>query len=228
MSEQIPDGEARLLERLHAVDVQAPVHLHERVQAMADEASGGSRRGRRRGLGWRLGAAGAAAAAIAIVLVLALSGSGGGSEISLQHASALALGRATMPAPAESPAHHAQLSAAVDGVAFPYWGERFGWRAVGTGSGEIAGRPVTTVYYADEAGRRVGYAIVHGAPAPALSTAAGSVRWRHGTAYRVSRVGDAAVVTWVRDGHLCVIAGRGVPPVTLLALASWDDRATVS
>ncbi len=38
-----------------------------------------------------------------------------------------------------------------------------------------------------------------------------------------------AVVTWLRDGHLCVVSGRGVSSATLLRLASWSDHdATVS
>jgi hypothetical protein len=28
-------------------------------------------------------------------------------------------------------------------------------------------------------------------------------------------------VTWLRDGHLCVLSGRGVSGATLLRLASW-------
>ena len=34
----------------------------------------------------------------------------------------------------------------------------------------------------------------------------------------------AAVVSWLRDDHLCVISGRGVSSATLLRLASWSDR----
>ena len=33
-----------------------------------------------------------------------------------------------------------------------------------------------------------------------------------------------AVVTWLRDGHLCVVSGHGVSSATLLKLASWSDH----
>jgi hypothetical protein len=47
--------------------------------------------------------------------------------------------------------------------------------------------------------------------------------------YRLLTVHGAAVVTWLRDGHLCVISGRGVSSATLLRLASWSEHdATAS
>jgi len=36
-------------------------------------------------------------------------------------------------------------------------------------------------------------------------------------------VRGAPVVTWLRDGHLCVVSGHGVSGATLLRLASWGD-----
>jgi hypothetical protein len=110
---------------------------------------------------------------------------------------------------------------AVDGVAFPYWGDRFGWRASGARVDHIDGRTVTTVFYTDARGRRVGYAIVAGTPAPVAS--GGRVVWREGTPFRVTRENGAPIVTWVRDGHLCVVSGEGMGGATLLRLASWDD-----
>jgi hypothetical protein len=41
--------------------------------------------------------------------------------------------------------------------------------------------------------------------------------------YRVLAHDGATVVTWRRDGHLCVVAGRGVSARTLIGLASWDS-----
>jgi hypothetical protein len=38
----------------------------------------------------------------------------------------------------------------------------------------------------------------------------------------------AAVVTWLRDGHLCVVSGRGVSSATLLRLASWSDHDAIA
>ena len=42
--------------------------------------------------------------------------------------------------------------------------------------------------------------------------------------YRVFSENGTAVVTWQRDGHLCVMSGHGVSSATLLKLASWSDR----
>ena len=55
------------------------------------------------------------------------------------------------------------------------------------------------------------------------------IAWRGGVSYRLLTENGAAVVTWLRDGHLCVVSGRGVSSATLLRLASWSDRdATAS
>ena len=53
----------------------------------------------------------------------------------------------------------------------------------------------------------------------------GVVSMRDGTAYRLLTVNGVAVVTWLRDGRLCVVSGRGVSGDRLLALASWDGTA---
>ena len=214
-----PLNETELSERLRAIDVPAPQHLHERVQAMVQERAAPARRRTR---SWGLAGAAAAAAALAIALVLALGGSSGGG-LSMSRATALTQSPATQPAPAESPHRHSQLAVSVDGIPFPYWDERFGWKATGARVDRVAGRTVTTVFYADRQGRRVGYAIVHGTPAP--QAAAGPVQWWHGTAFHIGSAGGATVVSWYRSGHLCVLAARGVPSATLLRLAAWHDRA---
>lgn len=230
MSEHIPDSQPELAELIRSVDVRAPQELHERVQAMADARSRGRRAGAgaRAGLGWRLGAAAAAGAlaVVAIVLVLVLGGGGGGGGLSLDQASALTQRPATMPPPGESTSHREQLAVAVDGIPFPYWTERFGWQSAGARVDRVAGRTIRTVFYKDQQGRRVGYSIVAGTPAPDIS--AGTVHWSNGTAFHLISLNGAQVVTWMRDGHLCVISGRGVDGGTLLALASWHDAATAS
>jgi hypothetical protein len=110
-------------------------------------------------------------------------------------------------------------------VSFPYWRERFGWRSSGARSDSVAGRTVTTVFYSDAHGRRVGYAIVSG---PAWTTQGGTVIWHGDTSYRVLDQHGATVVTWQRDGHLCVVAGRGVSAPTLLRLAGWSNAQPVA
>jgi hypothetical protein len=128
-----------------------------------------------------------------------------------------------MPAPGEDPHARDQLASSVDGVAFPYWADRFGWRSTGARSDRVDGRTVTTVFYSDADGQRIGYAIVGGTPPPKLP--AGGIQWREHTPYRLGALDGSRVITWVRDGHLCIVAGRGVSASTLLRLASWDERA---
>ena len=60
-----------------------------------------------------------------------------------------------------------------------------------------------------------------GTPAPAAS--GGTVVWRGGVPYRLLRDHGVPVVTWRRDGRLCVLSGRGVSGATLVRLASWGD-----
>lgn len=219
MTDSRPRDEAELVELLHSIDVSAPAELHGRVRAMtaASASTGGA--GRRRPLPLALGAT-AALIVVAAILLATLPGTGG---LSVAGAASVALRPATLPAPGER--GDGELTASAQGIPFPYWQERFGWRSVGARTDVLDGRAVTTVIYEDGEGRRVGYAIAAG-PAPTLS--GGTVRWREGVPYRLSRTNGAGVVAWVREGHLCVIAGHGVDAATLVALASWGQRPTSS
>jgi hypothetical protein len=206
----------RAVELTAAVDVRAPASLHRQVEAMAPA------RRRRVFATPRVGFAAAAAAALAAAAVaVGLTGQPAPSALSVQQAAALTLSPATMPAPAESKEHRAQLAAAVGGVAFPYWTERFGWRSSGARTDLLAGRSVTTVFYSNAEGRRIGYAIASGS-APTVH--GGTVVRRWGVSYRVLTHGGASVVTWQRGGHLCVVSGRDVSAHTLLGLASWGSE----
>ena len=66
---------------------------------------------------------------------------------------------------------------AVGGVTFPSWERAFGWRATGARTDTVGGREVTTVFYANSRGQRIGYAIAAG-PRP------GGQRRRGGMARR--------------------------------------------
>jgi hypothetical protein len=90
---------------------------------------------------------------------------------------------------------------------------------LGARADHIDGRSVTTVFYADTQGRRIGYAIVSG---PAWATHGGTLKWRAGVPYRLLTHDGATVVAWPRGGHLCVVSGRGVDAQTLLRLAGWS------
>jgi hypothetical protein len=227
---QTEDEQRHVAELVRSFDAPAPESLHRRVESLVATRRGRHftrRAGRRRPFSRPLGLASAGALAAAVVAIAIAVGLGGGSSApSLRQAAAPTLRAATLPAPPESGAHHAQLAAAVDGVPFPYWGERFGWRTTGARSDRIDGRMVTTVFYADAAGRRIGYAILAGTPAPRLS--GGAIAWRHGMPYRLLSENGTSVVVWQRDGHLCVLSGHGVSGATLLRLASWGDHGATA
>jgi hypothetical protein len=236
MTDPRPTNESDLIEQIRSIDVRAPESLHRQVDALiADKSTRAARdrhgtertaRGERSfGLAPRLAAVGAFAAVI-LALVLAVSLSGGSSTLSVRDASALTLKHATTGPPAESPENRRVLTAAVDGVAFPYWGERFGWRSTGARSDHVDGRDITTIFYANRHGQRIGYSIVAGT-APAQMSG-GVVSTRDGTPYRLLTVNSVAVVSWLRNGRLCVVAGRGVGGATLLRLASWDEHRSVA
>lgn len=224
-----------------AATVKAPGSLHERVHEMVDQAEAKSRKRQRRSAvrrfspgAWipatwspaRLALASTAAAGLAAAAIgVGLSG-GGSSGLTVAKAAALTLRPATMAAPRESPADHTQLDVSVQGVAFPYWREHFGWRSAGERLDRVAGHAVTTVFYADRTGRWIGYAIASGR-SPQLS--GGTVRWSsNGVPYSVSTQDGATAVAWPRKGHLCVVSGRGVDAATLLRLAGWHQAGAQS
>jgi hypothetical protein len=228
MTDPRPSTEAELVDFVQAIDVKAPDSLHRKVEVMID---GAHRPARRMGAGSfgiapRLAAAGAVAAAAVAVAITVGSSGGGSSSLSQRDAAALTLRPATQTAPRESSSNHAELAAAVDGVSFPYWGGRLGWRSVGARSDHVGGRTVTTVFYADRRGRRIGYAIVAGTPAPRAND--GVVRWRRGTPFRLLSRNGATVVSWLRAGHLCVVSGRGVSGATLLRLVTSHGNGSVA
>jgi hypothetical protein len=225
-----PESQPRhehVAELLRAVQTPAPARLHRQVHQMVDAERGASPG---RDLLIRRLKPTLAAMAVAVVAgaaVALLTGTGTRQHVvSVREASALTLSAATMGAPTESRTHKGQLATAVDGVAFPYWQDRFGWRSSGARADTVAGRAVMTVFYTNGSGQRIGYAIVAGTPAPNVS--GGTVSWRNGVPYRLLREHGAPVITWKRDGRLCVVAGRGVNEATLLALASWQERSTAS
>jgi hypothetical protein len=239
--------ERRVAELLHAIDTPAPERLHQQVRQLVDSrrrfgalaSSEGARRGReprtpRELIRARLTPtlAAMAIAAVAGIAVALLSGGAAhrtnapaGRPLGVEEASALTLSAATAPAPHESSAHSATLDVAVDGIPFPYWAARYGWRATGERTDTFDGRPVTTVFYAGPHAGRIGYAIVAGSPAPPVAGGA-VVSWA-GAPYRILHQEGAPVVAWQQDGHLCVLSGRHVSSGTLLDLAAWQRQRQV-
>ena len=231
MTDIYPSNESELVEFMRSIDVKAPESLHREVQAMVAGSRTGRRprresSARRFGLAPRLAAAGGLAAAVAALAIALLAGGGSSPTLSQREAAAVSLRPATQTGPRESRANHMALAAAVDGVAFPYWEGDLGWRSVGARTDRVGARTLRTVFYADAHGHRIGYTIVAGSSAPRLS--GGVVRWRRGTPYRLLVENGVPVVMWLREGHMCVVSGRGVSSATLLRLASWSAHGSIA
>jgi hypothetical protein len=191
--------------------IEAPPALRRRVEEER------APRPRRRRIAIPAVAAGAVAAAAVVVALLV---GGGGAGPTVDDAAALALARPTQPAPAVDTTDTHLVDARVGGIQFPNYAYTWArWKAVGRRSDTIAGRAATTVTYRGPQGD-VGYTIVDGEPLPEPSGA--RHRTVEGLRLAVVRKGDATVVTWRRDGHTCVLAGRakGIE-ARLVAFATW-------
>jgi len=191
-------------------DVRAPQSLREAIERERGRAPTRARPfWRRHRLG--LAAASAAAAALAVV-VIALQVGGNPTEPSLSRVYAAARLDATKSAPRPVGGTPPQLDAKVGSLVFPDWEASFGWKAVGRRDDTLAGRPVTTVFYRNPEGARLGYAVVSG---DTLGTEPpGREVTRKGKTYHVANVGGRTIVTWNQQGHTCVIAASSEVPRT--------------
>jgi hypothetical protein len=194
----------RALALVRAVDEPAPATLRASVDALTSSKAGAARR-------WRLVAVPAATALAVIIAALVIALGGSTASPGLPQATRLALSAATLPAPAVDPARPGWLRINSSGIQFANWP---GWRAVGARVDTVAGRRVVTVFYQAPDGTRVGYTIA--APPPLQ---AGDQQDHYQVSYTLGRLGSARLVTWIEDGHTCVIAGHSVSYQTLLHLA---------
>lgn len=206
------------LARTAAADTRAPLALRERVEADRQRLAPRARR-RRRGL---MGGLAAALAVAALALVLALPGGTPGGPTVVQAAGLAELPPVT-PGPKRSDGS-ALLTTALDGVAYPYWGDSFAWETSGARRDRLDGRRAVTVFY-DKNGKRIGYTIVSGKPLPVPKGARTTVV--NGITLRTFVHDGRTVVTWLRAGHTCVLAGRTVPAGDLLRLAAWKGGGGV-
>lgn len=221
-----PRNEQELVDLVRSIDLEAPPSLRARVEEMV--AAAPRRRLPRLGLpagifGARPLAGALAAAAIAAVLIVTLSSGAGGHKLDLRSAAAPTLLASTTVAPARSDHSHF-LTTAVGAVRFPYLEDAFGWRSSGSRTDSVAGRSVTTVFYS-RGSARIGYAI-YSVPSP--SSRGGVVQLEGGTSYRVLTLGGAAVISWMREGHLCVMSGRGASAQQLIRLAGWGGERALA
>lgn len=191
----------------------APVGLRERLEADRVRASH-SWRGQLRVL---VPSVLGVLAIVATVTVIAVTG--GGRAPSVPTVALLTLRGHVGAAPAQAADRPRLLDVAVDGIAFPYWGGKFGWEAIGRRSDRVGGRDTTTVFYRGRSGAEIGYAIVSG---DALEVPSGRRVVRAGVTFVVADDGPRQIVTWRRGGHTCVISSPdAVPTAKLLELAAW-------
>jgi anti-sigma factor RsiW len=193
-------------------DEAVPASLRSRVEELRPGASGS---GESRRLLPRLAlgtATGVVVAVVAAVLVL----SGGGSAPTVADAAQLATKPATAPPPEPAAGNANALRARVEGVAFPNLARPYGWTPTGLRRGTVDGRDALVVFYAKR-GRRLAYMVVAGESLGGTSDYASS-RLR-GVEYRSFNLNGGPAVTWLRDGHTCVLTGDA-SRTELLALAS--------
>jgi hypothetical protein len=197
-------------------DVHAPQSLREAIERDGEGAQARAPFWLRHR--WTLVAAGTAAAALAAVAI-ALETGGDSTDPSLNKIYAAAQLNPTRPAPAPVGGTPPVLDAKVGTLEFPDWREEFDWKAVGQRDEDLSGRRVTTVFYRNPEGARLGYSVVagdslHGNPA-------GRSVERNGNTYDVARGDERTIVTWTQQGHTCaIVAPSAVPQSTLVDLAA--------
>ena len=231
MTEPGQQGEPALTERKRAArdairaasaQMRAPAALRARIAA---ERGGGAaaRPAGSRWAGLRLGLAGAAAlAAIAVAAVVLVNG----GEPSVTETAEIASESPTQPAPGADPSEPTLLAASFEGLAYPDWAREFGWRAIGERDDELGGRDTHTVFYENDEGARIAYTIVAGEPLDPPQDA--QPHTIDGVDLASFEANGAGAVTWLRDGHTCVLAGEGVDEATLLKLAAWKGDGAVT
>ncbi|MGO9752217.1 MAG: hypothetical protein ACLP8S_28805 [Solirubrobacteraceae bacterium] len=223
------DEQRRAVSLLRAIDVPAPPSLRAKVEAMTGPAArvAARRPPSRFALPSRFAppsrlarALGVPIVAALVIVVAAIVVAQGrvASAPTVPQTARLTLAAATLPPPAVDPAHPGQLQLRVGGIAFPSWYASAQLSTAGARVDTLRGRRIVTVFYSGAA-RRVGYAIVSGPP---LRQVRGLSVTRDGVRFTLARAGSANLVTWVRAGHTCVIAGTLVSFRTLLGLAAYQ------
>jgi hypothetical protein len=162
----------------------------------------------------------AVAAALTVALVAILPAGAGGP--SLSEAAVFTLQRPMAPPPVHQ--FDGALNLTVDGVPYPYWEDSLGWNATGKRVDKVGGRVATTVFYSNGS-KQVGYTILSGKPLKVPSGADMTVR--NGVRIKSLGLGGNTVVTWQRNGHSCILSGRGVTRDELVKLAGWRDQGAL-
>lgn len=158
-----------------------------------------------------------AAAATAAVILLAVGGGPTGAPTVA--AAATLAGRAPIhPAGAEYDHSQTLRWPTAGPLTFPDWARRFGYVAVGMRSDGLDGRAATTVFY-QRGEDRIAYTIVSGrALSAGVATRASNLT---GTRLWSFSANGRGVVTWLRNGHTCVLSGGPSDTRELEQLAAW-------
>ncbi len=164
--------------------------------------------------------AGVAAAALSTAVALLIGGGGPGAPTV---AAAATLGSRPQAVALHVP-RGAPPGVSAAGIAYPGWSAQFGWRALGVRRDRLDGRMATTVFYGSGS-RGIAYTIVSGAPL-APGAVSRSSTWE-GTRLKTLSAGGRVIVSWVQDGHSCVLSAIGTPTSTLAHLAA-SQRASSS
>jgi anti-sigma factor RsiW len=199
-------------------DVRAPQSLRESIERERERASKRERAPFWRRHRWALASAGTAAAVLAAA-VIALETGSNTTEPSLGTVYAAARQSPTKAAPAPEGGSPPVVDAKVDSLVFPDWQRSFGWRAVGRRDDTLSGRRVTTVFYRNPQGARLGYAVVSGDALGANPP--GQRVTRKGKHYYIDQAGGRRIVTWKQQGHTCaIVAPSALPQTRLVDLAA--------
>lgn len=200
-------------------DTHAPQSLRESIERQRQRAQSASRPSFWRRHGRTLAAAAATTTVVLFALLVAFRPQSDSPEPTLADVEAAAALQASEPAPAPAGGDPPVLAAGVDPIRFPDWRKSFGWRAVGSREDEVAGRTVSTVFYRNSDGARLGYSIVAGAPLE--GDPPGRPVTREGDTYHVAEAAGHTLITWTQQGHTCsFVASAGVPEAKLLELAA--------
>jgi hypothetical protein len=155
--------------------------------------------------------AGAVALAMTLVViaVLALNGPSGVSAMDAALLSPL-------------PAERATQAPSFEGVSYPDWSRAFGWRKAGQRTDELGGRRTTTAFYR-HTHHRIGYTVISGRPIDPPDGA--DVVTVNDTELHRFRLGEQDVVTFIRNGHTCVLSGKVHRASTLVKLAASEENS---
>ena len=193
-----------------------PPRLHARIAALQREspARASPRPTRRLAV-----AAAASLAAFAVVLVISIGGSAPGGP-TLASAALLSARQPTGPSPVHDLRRPALLREHFEGVTYPYWYEQFNWFTAGQRTDNLGGGRIARTVFYRHTHHRIGYTVVSGKPLIAPRSA--ERRVVGGLEMRGYRDGDRDVVTFVRNGHTCILAGMVHSRGTLFKLAAWN------